>query len=125
MIAVSASILASRRRCHDQIPTFQVFLDRFVQFFGNGQTGYLKNVSDMLSEERIENGITITGEIISKPPHPVATFRYQQFLVGEIPIVLRNAAFLLHEPRARAHDPAPRLMVFGVSDPDIKIGISP
>src|SRR2546426_3866634 len=75
----------------------------------------------MLTEQRIKDGIIVTREIISKPPHPVAAFSYKQLFIGKIPTILRNAAFLIHQCRSRPDDPSPRLMIFRMSDPDTEI----
>src|SRR5947208_7199620 len=121
MMAVSKLILGLRRRGHDELSTLEVFLNGLAQPFRDRQTRYLKNIPDMLTEQRIKDGIIVTREIISKPPHPVAAFRYKQLFIGKIPTILRNAAFLIHQCRSCPDDPSPRLMIFPMTDPHTEI----
>src|SRR4051812_30415962 len=103
---------------HDGAASFETFLDSDFQTIRQGQADEVIDVGDVLTEQRVENGVTIAREIISKPPHPVASFGNQQFLMREIPLRRRNMAFSFHERSARAEDPFPRLMIFGMPDPD-------
>ena len=85
----------------------------------------MKDISDVLAEQRVENGIVVAGEIIPEPPHPIAAFRDQELFIGKMPVFFLYLAFALHQSLAGAHDPAPRLMIFRMADPDLEIRVCP
>ena len=70
---------------------------RILVLTGLSQPGKTVDIADMLSEERIEDGILLAGEIISEPPHPIAAFGDEKFFVGQLPLVLDDLAYAAHQ----------------------------
>src|SRR6267142_3784061 len=113
------------RRRHHQFAAFEVLLYRLIQSRRFRQSDQLKNISNVLPEQRIENRVAVAREIVSEPPHPVAAFGNKKFFVCGVPLSLRHSSLLLHQGLARLNDPAPRLMIFRMTNPDAEIRVRP
>src|SRR5688572_21177954 len=114
-----------RWRGHHESSAFEVLLDWFIEILRGLQSGELIDVSDVLPEQGIEDRIAIAGEIISKPPHPVAAFGNEQLLVSKRPLPFGDVTLALHEGRTRRDNPPPGLLIFSMSNPDVEVRVCP
>ena len=105
--------------------SLEAFLDGILQPYRQGQSEKAVHIPDVLPEKRVEYGIAVARKIATEPPHPVASFRNQQLFVGQIPLAVRYAILLGHQRGSRPHNPLPRLMVFGMADPDGEVCVRP
>src|SRR5215475_11821560 len=94
-------------RGHHKLPAFEIPLDRVIKTLWTRQSDQMKDVSDMLAKQRIENRVAVAREIVSEPPHPIAAFGNEELFICKIPVVRRNEALTRHQCFACPYDPGP------------------
>src|SRR3954447_12076054 len=84
-----------------------------------------ENIRKMAAVQFIE--IAIIGGMVFRavPPVPIASFCYQEFLIGELLIAIGDIVGLTRVEVASFSEIIPRQIVFGSADPDVEVRVDP